>query len=109
MNNVQLIGRLVKDPEVRYTQGQNPMAVATFTLAINRPTKDGVADYPRVTVFGKQAEICEKYLAKGSKVAVDGTLQTGSYENKHGDKVYTTDVVARRVEFLESRSKVTMR
>lgn len=102
MNNVILIGRLTRDPELRYTTSQ--MAVATFTLAIDRPVKAGKekeADFPRVTVFGKTAENCEKYLAKGRMVAVQGSLQTGSYTNKDGATVYTTDVIANRVEFLE--------
>ena len=80
------------------------MAIATFTIAIDRPPrKDGTkeADFPRVTVFGRQAENCERYLAKGLLVGIEGHLQTGSYINKTGDKVYTTDVVADRVEFLE--------
>lgn len=103
MNNVVLIGRLTKDPELRYTSN-NQMAVATFTLAINRPVKQGQekqADFPRITVFGKQAENCEKYLAKGRLVAIQGRIQTGSYKNKNGDTVYTTDVIADRVQFLE--------
>ena len=103
MNTVNLIGRLTKDPEVRYTSGSQ-MAVATFTVAIDRPVKPGAekqTDFPRVTVFGKQAENCEKYLAKGRLVGISGRIQTGSYENKNGDKVYTTDVIANRVEFLE--------
>ena len=103
MNSVQLIGRLTRDPEVRYTSGSQ-MAVATFTLAIDRPTRAGAerqTDFPRITVFGKQAETCEKYLVKGRKVAIEGRIQTGSYQNKNGDTVYTTDVVANRVEFLE--------
>lgn len=102
MNSVQLIGRLTRDPEVRYTSGQ--MAVATFTVAIDRPTRAGedrVTDFPRVTVFGRQAENCEKYLAKGRRVAVEGRIQTGSYKNKDGNTVYTTDVVANRVEFID--------
>lgn len=102
MNNVILIGRLTRDVELRYTTSQ--MAVATFTLAIDRPVKAGKekeADFPRVTVFGKTAENCEKYLAKGRMVAVQGSLQTGSYTNKDGATVYTTDVIANRVEFLE--------
>jgi single-strand DNA-binding protein len=102
MNNVVLIGRLTRDPEVRYTPQQ--MAVATFTVAIDRPTRQGAekqTDFPRVTVFGKQAETCEKYLAKGRLVAINGRIQTGSYQNKNGDTVYTTDVIANRVEFLE--------
>ena len=103
MNSVFLIGRLTRDPEVRYTAATQ-MAVATFTVAIDRPTRAGAekqTDFPRVTVFGKQAESCEKYLAKGRLVAVEGRLQTGSYQNKDGATVYTTDVVANRVQFLE--------
>lgn len=102
MNNVVLIGRLTRDPEIRYTAGTQ-MAVATFTLAIDRPVRAGAekqTDFPRVTVFGKQAENCERFLAKGRQVGVQGRIQTGSYE-KDGQKVYTTDVVADRVEFLE--------
>lgn len=102
MNSVVLIGRLTRDPEVRYTASQ--MAVATFTIAIDRPVRSGgekQTDFPRITVFGKQAENCEKYLAKGRLVGVQGRLQTGSYKNRDGATVYTTDVVADRVEFLE--------
>lgn len=102
MNSVVLIGRLTRDPEVRYTGDQ--MAIASFSLAIDRPPRrDGTkeTDFPRITVFGKQAENCEKYLAKGRLVGVQGRIQTGSYTNKNGDKVYTTDVVADRIEFLE--------
>ncbi|MBR5316008.1 MAG: single-stranded DNA-binding protein [Firmicutes bacterium] len=103
MNSVILIGRLTRDPEVRYT-ANTQMAIATFNLAIDRPVKSGAekqTDFPRVTVFGKQAENCEKYLAKGRLVGVQGRLQTGSYQNKDGQNVATTDVVADRVEFLE--------
>lgn len=103
MNSVVLIGRLTKDPEVRYT-GQTQMAVATFALAIDRPTKQGQekqTDFPRVTVFGRQAENCERFLQKGSRCGVQGRLQTGSYKNRDGVTVYTTDVIADRVEFLE--------
>ena len=103
MNNVELIGRLVKDPEVKYTSGQDPMAILRTTIAIDRPTKQGdekKADFPSVVVFGKQAENCGKYLKKGSMIAVTGRIQTGSYKNKEGDDVYTTDVIAARVEFL---------
>ena len=103
MNSVVLIGRLTRDPEVRYT-ASTQMAVATFTVAIDRPVRGGgekQTDFPRVTVFGKQAENCEKYLAKGRLVGVQGRIQTGSYQNKDGVTVYTTDVVADRVEFLE--------
>ncbi|MGN0659393.1 MAG: single-stranded DNA-binding protein [Emergencia sp.] len=103
MNSVVLIGRLTRDPEIRYT-ANTQMAVATFTIAIDRPVRAGgekQTDFPRITVFGKQAENCERYLAKGRLVGVQGRLQTGSYQNKDGVTVYTTDVVADRVEFLE--------
>ena len=103
MNNVVLIGRLTKAPEVRYTP-DSQMAVASFTLAIDRPTqkdKEKQTDFPRVTVFGKSAENCERFLDKGRLVGVQGRIQTGSYKNKEGVTVYTTDVVADRVEFLE--------
>lgn len=104
MNNVTLIGRLTRDPEVRYTTGQNQIAVASFSLAIDRPVKQGQekkADFPSVKVFGKTAENCEKYLTKGRLVGIQGRIQTGSYTNKDGKTVYTTDVIADRVEFLE--------
>lgn len=103
MNQVFLTGRLTKDPETRYTSGSQ-MAVCTFTLAVDRPTKQGEekkADFPRITVFGRQAENCERYLSKGKKVAVQGRIQTGSYQNSQGHTVYTTDVIAERIEFLE--------
>ena len=103
MNSVFLIGRLTRDPEVRYTAATQ-MAVATFSLAIDRPARAGAekkTDFPRVVVYGKQAENCEKYLTKGRLIAVEGRLQTGSYKNKDGAAVYTTDVVANRVQFLE--------
>ena len=103
MNSVVLIGRLTRDPEVRYTS-QSQMAVCSFTIAIDRPSRQGEerkADFPRITVFGKQAENCEKFLKKGRMVGIQGRIQTGSYTNKDGVTVYTTDVIADRVEFLE--------
>lgn len=103
MNSVVLIGRLTRDPEVRYIS-ESQMAVATFTVAIDRPVRSGQekkTDFPRVTVFGRQAENCERFLAKGRLVGIQGKIQTGSYTNKDGQTVYTTDVVADRVEFLE--------
>ena len=103
MNSVELIGRLVRDPEVRYTSGSQ-MAVATFTIAIDRPQKEGQqkqTDFPRITVFGRQAETCEKYLKKGRLVAIQGRIQTGSYTDKNGETRCTTDVVANRVEFID--------
>lgn len=100
MNNVVLIGRLTKDPEIRYVpETQN--AVATFTLAVDRPfSKEKQADFLRIVVFGKQAENCERFLSKGRLVGVQGRIQTGSYKTQTGDTRYTTDIVADRVEFL---------
>lgn len=100
MNNVVLIGRLTRDPETRYIP-ESETAVATFTIAIDRLGKDKGADYPRITCFGKTAELVERFIAKGRLVAVQGRIQTGSYKNKDGQTVYTTDVVADRVEFLD--------
>lgn len=105
MNVVMLIGRLTRDPEIRYTQSQ--MAVCNFSIAVDRPVRSGEerkADFPRITVFGKQAENCSRYLFKGSMVAVQGRLQTGSYKKQDGSTVYTTDVVADRVQFLTPKS-----
>lgn len=101
MNSVVLIGRLTRDPEVRYT-AETQLAVAKFSLAID----DGYGEkkktnFPNIVAFGKTAESCEKFLSKGRLVCVQGKLQTGSYKNKEGATVYTTDVVADRVEFLE--------
>ena len=100
MNSVQLIGRLTRDPEVRYTTGQNQTAVARFSIAVN----DGYGENERtsfinIVVFGRQAENCERYLSKGRQVGITGRIQTGSYE-KDGRTIYTTDVIASRVEFL---------
>ncbi|MDD5921947.1 MAG: single-stranded DNA-binding protein [Eubacteriales bacterium] len=103
MNSVMLIGRLTRDPEVRYTSGSQ-MAVARFSIAIDRPVRQGgerQTDFPTIVVFGRQAETCEKYLAKGRLVAIEGRIQTGRYQNRNGDTVYTTEVVANRVEFLD--------
>jgi len=107
MNVVTLIGRLTKDVELKYIPSSE-MAVATFTLAIDRPVgqgKEKQTDFPRITVFGKQAENCEKFISKGKMVGVSGRLQTGSYKDKDGKTVYTTDVVADRVEFLSPKNE----
>jgi single-strand DNA-binding protein len=107
MNNVSLIGRLTKDVELKYIPSSE-MAVATFTLAIDRPVgqgKEKQADFPRITVFGKQAENCEKFIGKGRLVGITGRIQTGKYEGKDGKTVYTTDVVANNVEFLDYADK----
>lgn len=102
MNNVVLIGRLVREPELSYTPNTQT-AVCRFTLAVDRPRRNGEeqgADYPRIIVWGKQAETCDRYLEKGRQVAVHGRIETGSYKKQSGETVYTTDVVADRVEFL---------
>ena len=107
MNSVVLIGRLTRDPEVRYIS-ESQMAIATFTVAIDRPTRSGQekkTDFPRVTVFGRQAENCEKFLAKGRLVGVQGRIQTGSYTNREGQKVYTTEVLVNEHEFAEGKAK----
>lgn len=101
MNNVVLIGRLANDPELSYTPN-NQTAVCRFTLAVNRMRKEDGADFIRITVWGKQAENCDRYLSKGRQAAVHGRIQTGSYTNRDGAKVYTTEVVANSVEFLGS-------
>lgn len=102
MNNVVLIGRLTKDPELAYGGRNSDVAVCRFTLAVDRPTQDKAADFIRIVVFRKQAENAHKYLAKGRQCAVQGWIQTGSYKDREGKTVYTTDVVANRVKFLGS-------
>ena len=107
MNKVILMGRLTRDPEVRYTQGDNAMAIARYSLAVDRRFKrDGEpdADFINCVAFGKAGEFAEKYLKKGTKIAVVGRIQTGSYTNKDGQKVYTTDVVVEEQEFAESKN-----
>lgn len=100
MNNVVLIGRLTKDPELAYGGQNRDIAVCRFTLAVDRPTQDKAADFIRIVVFRKQAENANQYLAKGRQCAVEGRIQTGSYKDREGKTVYTTDVVANRVQFL---------
>lgn len=103
MNKVILIGRLTRDPEIRYS---GETAVARYSVAVDRRYKSEgqtEADYPNVIAFGKTAEFIEKYFKKGMKIVIEGRLQTGSYTNKDGQKVYTTDVVAENVEFGESK------
>ena len=102
MNNVVLIGRLTKDPELAYGGQNRDIAVCRFTLAVDRPTQDKAADFIRIVVFRKQAETAHQYLSKGRQCAVEGRIQTGSYTDREGKTVYTTDVVANRVQFLGS-------
>lgn len=107
MNKVVLIGRLTADPEVRYTQGDQPMCIASYRLAVDRRgKKDGqqTADFISCVAFGKAGEFTEKYLHKGMKICVAGRIQTGSYTRQDGQKVYTTDVVVEGQEFCEGRS-----
>ena len=107
MNKVMLIGRLTRDPEMSYSANSNNTAVARYTLAVNRPYKQNgsqEADFIRCIMFGRTAELAEKYLAKGMRVAIEGRLQTGSYINREGQKIYTTDTVVERQEFLEKRT-----
>ena len=108
MNKVILMGRLTRDPEVRYAQGDNAMAIARFSLAVDRRrqnSSDGqTADFINIVAFGRLGEFAEKYLHKGTKVALTGRIQTGSYTNKDGVKVYTTDIIAEDIEFAESKN-----
>lgn len=106
MNKIILIGRLTRDPEIRRSANDDN-AYARYTLAVNRPFKQNgeqEADFLRCVAFGKTAEFAEKYLAKGMRVAVEGRVQTGSYTNRDGQKVHTTDVVVERQEFLEKKA-----
>lgn len=104
MNKVILIGRLTRDPEIRYSQ--NNTAVARYTLAVDRMGKntEQSADFIRCVCFGKTAEFAEKYFRKGIKIAITGRIQTGSYTDRDGQKIYTTDIIVENQEFCESRS-----
>ena len=110
MNKVILMGRLTRDPEVRYSQGDNAMAIARYTLAVDRrfSRNNGddqqSADFIGCVAFGRAGEFAEKYFRKGTKIAVTGRIQTGSYTNRDGVKVYTTDVVVEEQEFAESKN-----
>ena len=107
MNKAVLVGRLTRDPEVRYSQGDNTTAVARYTVAVDRRFKrDGepTADFIPCVVFGRSAEFAEKYFRQGMRVSVSGRIQTGSYTNRDGQKVYTTEVVVEDQEFAESKA-----
>ncbi len=107
MNKVILMGRLTRDPEVRYSQGENPLAIARFTLAVDRRFKrdgEATADFINCVAFGRQAEHAERFYRQGLKVVITGRIQTGSYTNKDGVKVYTTDIVVEEQEFAESKA-----
>ncbi len=108
MNKVILMGRLTRDPEVRYSAGDNQIAIARYTLAVykrfNRNNSEQTADFIPCVAFGKAGEFAEKYFRKGMKIAVTGRIQTGSYTNKEGQKVYTTEVIIEDQEFAESKN-----
>ncbi len=110
MNKVILMGRLTRDPEVRYSQGETPLAIARYTLAVDRRQsrnnngEEQSADFINCVAFGRTGEFAERYLRKGTKIAVTGRIQTGSYTNKDGVKVYTTEVVVEDHEFAESKA-----
>ena len=109
MNKVILMGRLTRDPEVRYSQGESPMAIARFSLAVDRrgrsnSTDGQTADFINCVAFGRTGEFFERFGRKGTKFLVEGRIQTGSYTNRDGQRVYTTDVVVENVEFAESKS-----
>lgn len=104
MNTVVMIGRLTADPVIRETKGKEPIVVANFSIAVPRIGSED-ADFPRCVAFGKTAEFVEKYCSKGSRIGVTGRLQTGSYEDKDGNTVYTTDVIVERVDFADSANK----
>ena len=108
MNKVILMGRLTRDPEIRYSQGEQSTAVARYTIAVDRRfRRDGdqqTADFINCVAFGRQGEFAEKYFRKGIKIAITGRIQTGSYTNREGQKVYTTEVVVEEQEFAESKS-----
>ncbi|MBR6390671.1 MAG: single-stranded DNA-binding protein [Lachnospiraceae bacterium] len=109
MNRVILMGRLTRDPDVRYSQGEGTISNARYTLAVDRNVSRNsgddqpTADFISCVAFGRTAEFVEKYLKKGTKIAIEGRIQTGSYTNKDGQRVYTTDVIVDRHEFCESR------
>lgn len=107
MNKAILMGRLTRDPEVRYTQGNTPMAIARYTLAVDRRIRrenEQSADFIGCVTFGKNAEFAEKYLRQGTKIIVSGRIQTGSYQKQDGTRVYTTEVVVEEHDFAESKA-----
>ena len=107
MNKVILMGRLTRDPEVRYSSGENALAIARYTLAVDRrfhKDNEASADFIGCVAFGKGGEFAEKYLRQGTKIVVTGRIQTGSYTNREGQKVYTTEIVVEDQEFAESKA-----
>ncbi len=107
MNKVILMGRLTRDPEIRYTQGERQMAIARYSLAVNRSFKregEPDADFINCVAFGRQADFAEKHLKKGIRIVITGRIQTGSYTNRDGVRVYTTDIIVEEQEFAESKA-----
>ena len=108
MNKVILMGRLTRDPDIRYSTGEKQMAIARYTLAVDRRRRAGegeqTADFISCVAFDKSAEFAEKYLKQGIKIAITGRIQTGSYTNKEGQKVYTTEIIVEECEFAESKT-----
>ena len=107
MNKAILMGRLTRDPDIRYTQGEKPVCIARYTLAVDRRFKrDGEqeADFISCVAFGRQAEFAEKYFQKGTKIVISGRIQTGSYTNREGARIYTTDIVVEEQDFAESKA-----
>ena len=113
MNKVILMGRLTRDPETRYSQGNNSMAIASFSLAVDRKYKkqgdEVTADFFNCTAFGKQAEFVEKYLKQGTKILVTGRIQNDNYTNKDGQKVYSVQIIVEEMEFAESKASAGQR
>ena len=111
MNKVILMGRLTRDPDVRYSQGDSPMAIARYTLAVDRRFRrdndQQTADFISCVAFGRNGEFAEKYLHQGTKIVAEGRIQTGSYTNKDGNKVYITEVVVENQEFAESKASAS--
>lgn len=107
MNKIILMGRLTRDPETRYSQGENQTAIARFSLAVDRRFKrqgDAEADFFNCTAFGRQAEFVEKYLKQGTKILLIGRVQNDNYTNRNGEKVYSVQIIAEEIEFAESRN-----
>ena len=107
MNHVAIVGRLTADPEVRYTQGDNSMCIASFTVALDRRSRNAeqTADFPNCVAFGKTAEFIEKYFRKGMRIGGTGRIQTRNYTNRDGQKVYVTEIVIEQAEFVESKGQ----
>ena len=104
MNSVNLLGRLTRDPEVKYSTGEKAIAIAKYSIAVNRAFKKDEADFINVVAFGKDGEFAEKFFKKGDQIALTGRLQTGTYTNKEGQKVYTTDVIVEHQYFAQTKS-----